>query len=116
MVAQASVAAAGLPEAAQAPFVAGMTQAASGGLHVGAGQAEASLPADVPDSVADQITAAARHTFATAFTDAMVPVILVAIGVILAAAVAVLFVRSAGRGPETESAGTAALGTESGVG
>ena len=47
-------------------------------------------------AVADQIAAAAQHTFAAAFTDAMQPVILVAVVVILPAAGAVLFVRSAG--------------------
>ncbi|WP_395725933.1 DHA2 family efflux MFS transporter permease subunit [Nakamurella sp.] len=93
LVSQASAAAAGLPEAARAPFVDGLTQAASGGLQVGAGQAQEALPADVPAAVADQISAAAHHAFAAAFTDAMDPVILVAVGVILAAAVAVLFVR-----------------------
>ena len=96
LVGQASAAAAGLPEQARAPFVDGLTQAASGGLQVGAGQAQDALPADVPPAVADQIGAAAHHAFAAAFTDAMDPVILVAVGVILAAVVAVLFVRSPG--------------------
>lgn len=49
--------------------------------------------------MADQIAAAAQHTFAAAFTEAMDPVILVAVGVILAAAVAVLFVRGASSAP-----------------
>jgi len=96
LVGQASAAAAGLPEQARAPFVDGLTRAASGGLQVGAGQAQDALPADVPPAVADQIGAAAHHAFAAAFTDAMDPVILVAVGVILAAVVAVLFVRSPG--------------------
>ena len=94
MVAQAQLLAAGLPAAAQAPFVDGLTQAAHGGLSVGAGQAQSSWPADVPAALADQLAAAAQQTFAAAFTDAMGPVIRVAIGVVLAAAVAVLFVRS----------------------
>ncbi len=96
LVSQARAAAAGLPEAAREPFVAGMTRAASGGLQVGAGQPQQALPADVPAAVADQIGAAAQHSFAAAFTDAMGPVIMVAVGVILAAAVTVLFVRSKG--------------------
>lgn len=103
MVAQAQLVAAGLPAAARAPFVDGLTQAAHGGLSVGAGQAQSSWPADVPAALADQLAAAAQQTFAAAFTDAMGPVIRVAIGVVLAAAVAVLFVRSrstvAGAGP-----------------
>ncbi len=94
MVAQAQLVAAGLPAAARAPFVDGLTQAAHGGLSVGAGQAQSSWPADVPAALADQLAAAAQQTFAAAFTDAMGPVIRVAIGVVLAAAVAVLFVRS----------------------
>ncbi|HEY5878439.1 MAG TPA: MFS transporter, partial [Nakamurella sp.] len=96
LVTQASVAAAGLPPAAREPFVAGMTQAAAGGLQVGAGQVESALPAEVPAEVAEQISAAAHHAFAAAFTEAMDPVILVAVGAVLAAAVAVLFVLSTG--------------------
>ena len=107
LVAQASAAAAGLPEPARAPFVDGVTRAASGGLQVGAGQAQEALPADVPPAVADQIGAAAHHAFATAFTEAMGPVILVAVGVVLAAAVAVLFVRSATPGRSAAPAGRA---------
>lgn len=99
LVTQAAAAASSLPEPARAPFVDGFTQAASGGLQVGAGQAQAALPPDVPPAVADQIAAAAQHTFAAAFTEAMDPVILVAVGVILAAAVAVLFVRGASSAP-----------------
>ncbi|HEY5882944.1 MAG TPA: hypothetical protein VIU11_28835, partial [Nakamurella sp.] len=44
----------------------------------------------------EQISAAAHHAFAAAFTEAMDPVILVAVGAVLAAAVAVLFVLSTG--------------------
>ena len=96
LVTQAQASAASLPEAARVPFVEGMTQAASGGLQVGAGQAQAALPAGVPPAVADQIAATAQHSFSAAFTESMQPVILVAVAVILAAAGAVLFVRSAG--------------------
>lgn len=106
LVAQASVAAAGLPEAARGPFVDGFAAAAGGGLQVGAGQAQEALPAGLPAELADQLAAAARHTFAAAFTDAMDPVILVAVGVVLAAAVAVLFVRGS-TGPAS-SAGSGA--------
>ena len=99
LVTQAQASAASLPEAARVPFVEGMTQAASGGLQVGAGQAQAALPAGVPPAVADQIAATAQHSFSAAFTESMQPVILVAVAVILAAAGAVLFVRSAGDRP-----------------
>jgi len=48
----------------------------------------------VPSSVAEQIHAAAQQAFATAFTDAMRPTMLVPLLVIVLAAVAVLFVRN----------------------
>jgi EmrB/QacA subfamily drug resistance transporter len=110
---QAQVAAAELPEQAQAPFVDAMTAAGSGGIEVGAGQAAGSaLPSDVPAGVAEQIHAAAQHVFATAFTDAMRPTMVLPIVVILLAAGAVLFVRSKPvvsaellPGPEPTSAG-----------
>jgi hypothetical protein len=92
---EAQVAAAGLPEQAQAPFVEGMTAAASGGIEVGAGQASGmALPDSVPAPIAEQIHAAAHHVFAAAFTDAMRPTMVVPIIVILLAAGAVVFVRS----------------------
>jgi hypothetical protein len=95
MPAQAQAAAAGLPEQARAPFVDAMTAAGSGGIEVGAGQAAGSaLPAGVPAGVAEQIHAAAQQVFATAFTDAMRPTMVVPVVVILFAAGAVLFVRS----------------------
>lgn len=91
-----SAAAAGLPEPARAPFVDGFAQAASGGLRVGAGQNLQALPAEVPPALADRISAAAQHTFAAALTDAMDPVILVAVGVVLVTGFAVLFVPAKG--------------------
>ena len=103
MVAQAQVAAAGLPEQAQAAFLAGMTTAGSGGVEVGAGQAAAdALPAGVPAGIAEQIQQAAQQAFAGAFTEAMRPTMLMPIAVILLAAVGVLFVRSTP--PVTENA------------
>jgi len=48
----------------------------------------------VPSSVAEQIHAAAQQAFATAFTDAMRPTMVVPLVVIVLAAVAVLFVRN----------------------
>jgi hypothetical protein len=53
-----------------------------------------SLPDNVPAGLAEQIHAAAQHTFAAAFTDAMRPTMVVPIVVIVLAACAVLFVRS----------------------
>ena len=94
MRAQAQFAAVQLPEPARGPFLDGMSAAGSGGLDVGAGQAAAvPLPDGVPAPVAEQIHAAAQQAFAAAFTDAMLPTIIVPIGVILLAAVAVLFVQ-----------------------
>ncbi len=95
MTVQAQAAAAELPPQAQAPFIEGMTTAGSGGIEVGAGQASGmTLPEGIPASVAEQIHAAAQHAFAAAFTDAMIPTMVVPIAVILLAAGAVLFVRS----------------------
>ncbi len=110
MQAQAQAAAAGLPQQAQAPFVDAMTTAGSGGIEVGAGQASGSaLPSGVPAGVAEQIHAAAQHVFATAFTDAMRPTMVLPIVVILLAAGAVLFVRSKPAGVVLDgSAGPAA--------
>jgi prolipoprotein diacylglyceryltransferase len=84
--------AATLPEQARQPFLAGMAQAAHGGIEVGAGQAAAALPANLPPALADQLRAAASHTFAVGFTDAMRPTMIVPICVVVAAAIAVLFV------------------------
>ena len=113
MTDQAVVAAAALPQQARQPFLDGMTQAASGGIEVGAGQAAGSIPADVSADLAAQLHAAAQHTFAAAFTDAMKPTMIVPIVVILAAAVAVLFVRD-GRptapAPHDEEAATSTVG------
>jgi len=91
---QAEAAAAGLPAGAREPFLAGMSTAGSGGLEVGAGQAAAAVPDSVPGPVAEQIHAAAQQAFATAFTDAMRPTMVVPLVVIVLAAVAVLFVRN----------------------
>jgi len=92
---QAQAGAAGLPEQARAPFVDGLSAAASGGIEVGAGQAsEVVLPDTVPASVVEQIHVAAQQVFGAAFTDAMRPTMVVPIVVILLAAGAVLFVRS----------------------
>lgn len=90
---EALTTAAGLPEAAREPFLAGMTQAASGGIEIGAGQAAGTLPPGLPADVAAQLQAAIQHTFSTAFTEAMRPTVLVPVIVAVLAAVAVLFVR-----------------------
>ena len=60
-----------------------------------AGVADRRCRTGVPAPVAEQVHAAAQHVFAAAFTDAMRPTMVVPIVVILLAAVAVLFVRSA---------------------
>jgi len=92
---QAQIAAAGLPVQAQAPFVDAMTTAGSGGIEVGAGQASGfAVPDGIPASVVDQLHTAAQQVFASAFTDAMRPTMVLPIVVILLAAGAVLFVRS----------------------
>jgi len=95
MSTQAQIAAAGLPAQAQAPFVDAMTTAGSGGIEVGAGQASGfAVPDGIPAPVVEQLHAAAQQVFASAFTDAMRPTMVLPIVVILLAAGAVLFVRS----------------------
>ncbi|MET3805440.1 EmrB/QacA subfamily drug resistance transporter [Nakamurella sp. UYEF19] len=98
-----------LPGGVQQSFLDGMARAGEGGIRVGAGQAsEFAVQSGVSGSTADAIKAAASHTFASGFTDAMKPTMVVPVIVILAAAVAVLTVRPKGR-KETEAQEAALL-------
>ncbi len=91
---QARAAADALPQQAREPFLQGMSAAGSGGIEVGAGQLAGSTgSSEVPAALSEQVHAAAQHAFATGFTDAMRPTMLVPIIVVLLAAGAVLFVR-----------------------
>ncbi len=92
---QTQAAAASLPQGARQGFLEAMTTAGSGGIEVGAGQiAATTVAAGVPGTAAGQVRAAAKNVFAAGFTDAMRPVMVVPIVVVLLAAGAVLFVRS----------------------
>jgi hypothetical protein len=94
MPGQIAAAAANLPGSARSGFVSGLSQAASGGIEVGAGQAaNVALPAGTPADVVAQIHAAAQQAFAGGFTEAMRPTMIVPIVVVVLAAGAVLFVR-----------------------
>jgi EmrB/QacA subfamily drug resistance transporter len=96
MAEQIQLAATDLPDQARGVFMQGMTTAGSGGLEVGAGQLAGSAgTTGVPAGIADQVRAAAQHAFAAGFTDAMRPTMLLPIIVVVLAAGAVLFVRSA---------------------
>ena len=87
-----------LPADLREAFVAGVTGAGSGGLHVGAGQAAAAVLAEgVPSGLAGQIHAAAQHAFAVAFTDAMGPTMIVPIVVVAGCAVLVAVLVRSGR-------------------
>ena len=87
-----------LPADLREAFVAGVTGAGSGGLHVGAGQAAGAVLAEgVPSGLAGQIQAAAQHAFAVAFTDAMGPTMIVPIVVVAGCAVLVAVLVRSGR-------------------
>jgi EmrB/QacA subfamily drug resistance transporter len=91
-----AVAAAGqLPASVAGHFVSGFSNAAHGGLEVGAGQTgtNLTLPPGVPASVAAQVNAAAHSVFTNGFVDAMRPTLILPIAIILLAAVATTAVR-----------------------
>jgi EmrB/QacA subfamily drug resistance transporter len=76
-----------LPEQYRGPFVDGFSQAAHTGFEVGAGQSGASL--DLPA----QVQAVAHYVFTHGFVDAMHPTLILPIAVLVAAALASVFVR-----------------------
>lgn len=111
---EAEAAAAGLPEQARAAFTDGLAAAGSGGIEVGAGQASSmTLPEGIPAPVAEQLHAAANQVFAAAFTEAMIPTMIVPIVVVLLAAGAVLFVRSTPLLPSVSAQASAPLDSAS---
>ena len=85
-----------LPAAFRAQFVDGFSHAASKGLEIGSGQTggTAALPPGLPPGVALPIGQLAHAVFANAFVDAARPTLLIPIGVLLAAALATVAVRS----------------------
>jgi len=95
---RAVTASAQLPSGVRGQFVAGFSNAASGGLEVGAGQTgtAAGVPHDVPASLAAQLSSISHDVFGNAFVDAMRPTLILPIAVIAVAAVGVLTAR---RGP-----------------
>jgi EmrB/QacA subfamily drug resistance transporter len=92
---RAVVAAAQLPPAYSGRFVASFSNAARGGLQVGAGQSgsNAGLPANLPASTAHQLATLAHDVFANGFVDAMRPTLILPITVIVLAALAALGAR-----------------------
>ena len=78
-----------LPEQYRAPFVNGFSNAAHTGFEVGAGQSGASL------NLPAQVQAIAHYVFTHAFVDAMHPTMVLPIVVLVLAAAASAFVRSA---------------------
>jgi EmrB/QacA subfamily drug resistance transporter len=63
--------AAALPAAFQERFVAIFTNISSNGFNVGAGQTGARLPANIPPTVAQQLTSLAHDVFVSGYIDAM---------------------------------------------
>ena len=85
---RAAVDAAQLPAQFRDPFVSAFSNAAKGGLEVGAGQTGGSLalPPGVPASVAQQLQQLAHDVFTHAFVAAMRPTLALPIAVVLLAA------------------------------
>ena len=94
-----------LPGGVAGHFVSGFSNAAHGGLEVGAGQTgtNLTLPAGVPASVGAQVNAAAHSVFTNGFVDAMRPTLILPIAIILLAAGATTAVRVR-RPPESGAA------------
>ncbi|GAA3210950.1 DHA2 family efflux MFS transporter permease subunit [Actinocorallia longicatena] len=84
-----------LPEQVRQPFVAGIKDAAKGGLEIG-GQRTAEAPAGVPADVAAQIQKIGHDVFTHAFVTAVRPTMLFPIIVMLVGAAACLLVRDSG--------------------
>ena len=104
----AEEAAGSLPEEYREPFVAGFANAASGGLHIGAGQSGAPLPAGIPEQARPALEAAARQAFDAGFTDAMRVTLILPLVVLAVAAVSCLLVRDAREPARKEPAVAAA--------
>ncbi|WP_213454067.1 DHA2 family efflux MFS transporter permease subunit [Rhizomonospora bruguierae] len=85
--------AAALPPQVRDQFVAGFSNAASGSLHIGAGQTGVQLPPDVPAQVRPAIEAAAAATFHEAFTAAMRTTLILPLAVLAVAALSCLLIR-----------------------
>jgi MFS family permease len=92
---QAVQAASQLPPQFAQRFVAGFSNAASGGFEVGAGQTGGSfsVPPGTPSDVAQKLAALAHDVFANGFVDAMRPTLILPIAVIVAAGLLAMAVR-----------------------
>jgi EmrB/QacA subfamily drug resistance transporter len=89
---QAVTGAAHLPRAYQQPFVDGFAQAAKTGLQVGRGQTGASLPANLPASVAGTVARLVHDVFVNGYVIAMRPTVAVAVVVLAVASISCLWV------------------------
>jgi EmrB/QacA subfamily drug resistance transporter len=105
MNSQAAARAGALPPQLRGPFVAGIKQAASNGIQVGAGQngSGIKLPAGLPARLTAELLRIGHDVFTFAYVNAMrstmlLPVILLAVG-----AVSCLMLREGGRTPEPDA-------------
>ncbi|HEV3096197.1 MAG TPA: DHA2 family efflux MFS transporter permease subunit [Candidatus Dormibacteraeota bacterium] len=89
---QAVTAAAHLPRPFQQPFIDGFAQAAKSGLQVGRGQTGASLPANLPASVAGAVQHLVHDVFVNGYVIAMRPTVGVAVAVLAVASLSCLWV------------------------
>ncbi|MGH3239269.1 MAG: DHA2 family efflux MFS transporter permease subunit [Spirillospora sp.] len=84
-----------LPPDTRAGFVQGFSDAAKGGLEVGAGQtgAKEQLPAGIPPAVAHRVHELAAQVFSHGFVNAMKPAMILPIGIMFVSAAACLALR-----------------------
>src|ERR1700704_1730620 len=85
--------AAALPAAYRDQFVKAFSSVAANGFQIGAGQNGAKLPAGLPPTVAQQLTALAHDVFVTGYIDALKPTLVVPIGVLFVTAVTALLIK-----------------------
>ncbi|MGK5553714.1 DHA2 family efflux MFS transporter permease subunit [Actinomadura kijaniata] len=100
---EAAERAAALPPQAREGFVDGFSNAAKGGLEVGASHHGATPPPGTSPGVAHQVQDLAAQVFTHGFVDAMKPTIWVALAVVLCGAAACLGVRAYRGAPRRDS-------------
>ncbi|HEX4215729.1 MAG TPA: DHA2 family efflux MFS transporter permease subunit [Candidatus Dormibacteraeota bacterium] len=82
-----------LPVSLRAPFIHAFSHLAEKGLSLGSGGAALSIPAGLPAPLHRLLASLATQVYQLAFIDAMRPTLLLAVGLLLAAALVCLFVR-----------------------
>jgi EmrB/QacA subfamily drug resistance transporter len=101
---EATVRSAQLPAQARAPFIEGFKNAGKSGVEVGAGQSGAaqSVPKNLPQDVAAQISKVAKAVFEQGFVTALKPTMALPIAVIVVAALSCLVMKRHVRAAEPQ--------------